>query len=78
MICNGISGFATRELALEPLDGEQASSPITGPAKFHPNTRDGGDRRCGRERREGIRLQPDRRKQRDRRPRRTWENGKNL
>lgn len=65
------------QLALEPLEGEVPPAPITGRAKFSANTRDGGDRRKGEDRREKVRFQADRRVTADRRPRRrtAWEKG---
>ena len=65
------------QLALEPLEGEAPAAPITGRAKFSANTRDGGDRRKGEDRREKVRFQADRRVTVDRRPKRAkaWEKG---
>ena len=65
------------QLALEPLEGETPAAPITGRAKFSANTRDGGDRRKGEDRREKVRFQADRRGNADRRPKRktAWEKG---
>jgi hypothetical protein len=63
-------------LSLVPLDGD--TSPTTGRAVFHPNTRDPGDRRRIGDRRALLRMQKQRRSATDRRPRRTWENGHNL
>ena len=65
------------QLALEPLEGEVPAAPITGRAKFSANTRDGGDRRKGDDRREKVRFQADRRGNVDRRPKRAkaWEKG---
>jgi hypothetical protein len=68
--------FPPVTLSLVPLDGE--TSPTTGRAVFHPNTRDPGDRRRAGDRRSLLRLQKQRRSPTDRRPRRTWENGYNL
>jgi hypothetical protein len=65
------------QLALEPLEGESPPAPTTGRARFTANTRDGGDRRKGEERREKVRYQGDRRKTTDRRPARVkaWDKG---
>jgi hypothetical protein len=65
------------QLALEPLEGEAPAAPITGRATFSANTRDGGDRRKGEDRREKVRFQADRRANQDRRPKRktAWEKG---
>lgn len=65
------------QLALEPLEGEVPAAPVTGKAKFSCNTRDGGDRRKGEDRREKVRFQADRRVTEDRRPKRktAWEKG---
>ncbi|MBW8310904.1 MAG: hypothetical protein K0M64_02610 [Rhizobium sp.] len=64
-------------LALVPLEGEAPAEPVTGRARFSCNTRDGGDRRKGEDRREQVRFQSERRQQRDRRPaaRKPWEQG---
>ena len=72
----GLSG-----LSLVPLEDDAAptpAAPATGRAKFHAQTRDGGDRRVQGERREQLRMTPDRRTDKDRRPRSSWERGKNL
>jgi len=65
------------QLALEPLEGEVPPAPITGRARFTANTRDGGDRRKGEDRREKIRYQGERRTKADRRPvrARAWDKG---
>lgn len=65
------------QLALEPLEGEVPPAPVTGRAKFSANTRDGGDRRQGDDRREKVRYQGDRRSSADRRPpkRKAWDKG---
>ena len=65
------------QLALEPLDGEAPAAPLTGRARFSPNTRDGKDRRQGEDRRGKVRYQADRRQTTDRRPAkvRAWDKG---
>jgi hypothetical protein len=64
---------------LEPLGGEPtAEAPLTGKARFSPNTRTADDRRKGATRREAVRFQDDRRAGTERRPRKGWEKGKNL
>jgi hypothetical protein len=79
MNAKDLPGFSG--LSLVPLDEERPSvpaSPTAGPAKFHANTRDGGDRRVQGERRQQLRMTADRRSGKDRRPRTSWEPGKNL
>lgn len=65
------------QLALEPLEGEAPAAPLTGRARFSPNTRDGKDRRQGEDRRNTVRYAKDRRQAPDRRPAkvRSWERG---
>lgn len=65
------------QLALEPLEGETPSAPVTGRAKFSANTRDGKDRRQGEDRRAAVRFEKDRRQTPDRRPRqaKAWDKG---
>lgn len=64
------------QLALEPLVGEAPPAPITGRARFTPNTRDGGDRRKGEDRRQKLRYDGERRVTDDRRPaKRDWSKG---
>lgn len=64
------------QLALEPLESEAPPAPITGRAKFSANTRDGGDRRKGADRRQQVRYDGERRVT-DRRPasKRDWNKG---
>lgn len=69
------SDMKLEDLALEPQDGAEAAPAAKERAKFPIETRSGGDRRSGEDRRQSIRFEADRRKGDRRAGRAAWGKG---
>lgn len=70
-----ISDMKLEELSLEPQETAAAAPTTKGPAQFKIDTRSGGDRRSGEDRRQSIRFEADRRQGSRRAKGSAWENG---